>query len=73
MKLYLIVWLIVTILNTLIVVNESKKSRMLLLIAVIVLQHVILLLFMLDYERMGRLQWKKKEKKIKRTTRLAPK
>jgi len=64
MKLYLIVWLIVTILNTLIVVNESKMSRMLLLVGVVVLQQIILLLFMFDYERLGRTQWKKKEKKL---------
>lgn len=64
-KLYLIGWLLVTIINTLIVLNDNRMSRMLLLVIVVVLQHITLLLVMYDFERQGREQWAKKEKRLR--------
>ena len=42
----------------------TKKMRMMFLIASLVLQHVTLLLFMVDYEQLGREAWREREKKL---------
>ena len=49
-KLYLVGWIVLTIINTLMALNADKSVRILMLIGVIVLQQVILLLFMVDYD-----------------------
>ena len=65
-KLHFFGWVLITIINTLIVLNEDKKSRMMLLLVVVVLQFATLLLFMIDYESLGREQWRKKEAAIRK-------
>lgn len=59
-------WLLVTVVNTVMALSNDKQSRMFMLIFVVVLQFVTLLLFMIDYERMGRIQWRKKEESLKK-------
>ena len=50
--------------------SEVKLNRMLMLIAVIVLQHVTILLFMVDYEKIGSIQWKQREEKLKKEVEI---
>ena len=45
---------------------EEKRTRVVILALIVVLQHITLLLFMLDYERVGRTQWKKKEEALRK-------
>ena len=65
-KLHFLMMLVLAVLTTFMVLQEEKRIRMYLLIAVLVLQHVILILFMLRYESLGRLQWKKREKALRK-------
>ncbi|PIN79392.1 hypothetical protein COV16_04475 [Candidatus Woesearchaeota archaeon CG10_big_fil_rev_8_21_14_0_10_34_8] len=65
-RLHFIGWVIITILNTLMVLNDERKTRMILLVFVVVLQHATLLLFIVDYEKQGRAQWKKKEDALRK-------
>ena len=58
------------IINTFMAMSEVKLNRMLMLIAVIVLQHVTILLFMVDYEKIGSIQWKQREEKLKKEVEI---
>ncbi|MBI2112549.1 hypothetical protein HYT52_03375 [Candidatus Woesearchaeota archaeon] len=58
------------IINTFMAMSEIKFNRMLMLIAVVVLQHVTLLLFMVDYEKIGSIQWKSREEKLKKEVEI---
>lgn len=69
-KLYLLGWVTMAIINTFMALNEIKLNRMLMLVAVVVLQHVTLLLFMIDYEKMSSVQWKKREEALREELRL---
>ena len=69
-KLYIFSWIIMAIINTFMALNQVKFKRMLMLIAVIVLQHVTLLLFMVDYEKIGSIQWKQREEKLKKEVEI---
>jgi|SaaInlStandDraft_5_1057022.scaffolds.fasta_scaffold74703_1 hypothetical protein len=61
---HLLGWVLITVLNTLIVLESEKRIRMILLIFVIILQFATIIFFMVDYERLGREQWKIKEKEL---------
>ena len=45
---------------------EEKRTRVVILVLIVVLQHITLLLFMFDYEKLGRAQLKKKEEALKK-------
>jgi hypothetical protein len=65
-KLHYIGWIVLTAINTFIVFNEERKSRMMLLGIVVVLQFATFLFFIVDYEKVARLQWQKKEESLKK-------
>ena len=65
-RLHFIGWIIITILNTVMALLEEKRTRVVILVLIVVLQHITLLLFMFDYEKLGRAQWKKKEEALKK-------
>ncbi|MBI5001800.1 hypothetical protein HZC31_00275 [Candidatus Woesearchaeota archaeon] len=65
-RLHFIGWIIITILNTVMALLEEKRTRVVILVLIVVLQHITLLLFMFDYEKLGRAQWKKKEEALRK-------
>ena len=59
-KLYLFGWVLTAVASTFMAISQDLRSRLGMLIIVLVLQHVTFLLFMVDYDRLASLQWKRK-------------
>ena len=60
-------WVLITVVNTKLVLSDDLRYRMYLLVLVIVLQFITFIFFMVDYDSLSMSQWKKKEEKIKKS------
>jgi len=63
-NMHFIGWVILTLLNTSMVLVDDQKNRMFLMMFVVILQFVTLFLFMMDYNKLGTRQWKKREERL---------
>ena len=64
-KLCFLVNLLLVTITALMALSDDRRLRMYLLAAIVVVQHLAFLLFMINYEALGRVQWKKKEERLK--------